>query len=196
MFCLVYQFCRVISLNHQMMPIGVYGHVASSRSGVRTVSLLRSHHPHTCLFSSTFCAVAFPQGPHQLTPAIWTFLEVTSGSLCSHVSEWVTAQLTSSHFAFARVAWLAQGSWVMAGTACYCAANRGGNPCKPVTDSLIPVSGLLGFVVCFCLFVVFVLLLQQSQSLLSREKRKHSSSCPSLFWVQSEDEIKMCFHFY
>lgn len=38
----------------------------------------------------------------------------------------------------------------MPSTACYCVANRGDNTCKAVTDSLIPVSGLLEFLVRFC----------------------------------------------
>ena len=40
----------------------------------------------------------------------------------------------------------------MPSTACYYAANQGDNPCKPVTDSLIPVYWLRS---CFFVFVFF-----------------------------------------
>ena len=68
--------------------------------------------------------------------------------------------------AFTLSVWLAQGCPAMPSTACYYAANLGDNPCKLVTDSLIPVHGLQGlffgvlFLVVFC-FVLFCFLLLQ-----------------------------------
>ena len=61
--------------------------------------------------------------------------------------------------AFALSVWLAQGCPEMPSTACYYAANLGDNPCKLVTDTLIPVHGLQGLFFGFLvLFFIFLLL--------------------------------------
>lgn len=61
--------------------------------------------------------------------------------------------------AFALSVWLAQGCPEMPSTACYYAANLGDNPCKLVTDTLIPVHGLqglfFGFLVLFFIFIFY-----------------------------------------
>lgn len=82
--------------------------------------------------------------------------------LCGHVSDDLTVLLVPFPL---RVVWLAQDGQAMPSTACYYAANRGDNPCKPVTDSLIPIHGLrVGsrwFFVClfaWFLFLKFVLI--------------------------------------
>lgn len=99
--------------------------------------------------------------------------------------------------AFALSVWLAQGCPAMPSTACYYAANLGDNPCKLVTDTLIPVHGLqglfFGFLVLFFIFNFnFFLLLQLFWLPFCYPVNygKKSQFYQSLIWVQSEDEIK------
>ena len=147
----------------------------------------RTHtHTHTHSYTSfqwCFCSVAFSQGPQHVMQEIWTFWEVSYSFLVQSCFRFDNPTVHCSHCCL-HIEWLAQGCPVVPSTACYYAANWGDNPCKPVTDSLVPVHGLLGLLFIYLFFLAFAALFSlHSVFLWARGRRKCRLSSQSLVWV-------------